>query len=137
MNTLHSVGTLRKSLGGSILVNLTGNWFFACPQVSAAIRNVVPSLAKDEFTDVSVSYVASMCCTLMDLKQTSDEEWAGVGALLALVAKDLPSDATTNLKTKCAEMMVVEEAEDDDEDAEELCNCQFTLAYGKDGLLLF
>lgn len=102
-------------------------------QVSAAIRDVVPSLAKDEFTDVSVSYVASMCCTLMDLKQTSDEEWAGVGELLALVAKDLPGDANAILKTKCADMMVAEEAVDDDEDAEELCNCQFTLAYGKDG----
>lgn len=82
---------------------------------------------------MSVSYLASMCCTLMNLKETSDEEWAGVGELLALVAKDLPNDATNTLKAKCADMMVVEEAADDDEDAEELCNCQFTLAYGKDG----
>lgn len=117
-------------------LGLTVNILFSLRfcQVSAAIRDVVPSLAKDEFTDVSVSYVASMCCTLMDLKHTSDEEWAGVGKLLALVAKDLPSDAAAIIKTKCADMMVVEEADDDDEDAEELCNCQFTLAYGKDGV---
>ena len=101
------------------------------PQVTAAIRDVVPSLAKDEFTDVAVAYVASMCCTLMDLKQTSDEEWAGVGAMLALLVKNLPADANASLKAKCAEMMVAEEADDDDEDAEELCNCQFTLAYGE------
>lgn len=93
---------------------------------------MAPSLAKDDFTDIAVSYVAFMCCTLMDLKQTTDEEWAGVGELLALLVKDLPSDATATLKSKCADMMVAEEAVDDDEDAEELCNCQFTLAYGKE-----
>lgn len=95
------------------------------------IRDVVPSLAKDEFTDVAVSYIASMCCTLMDLKHTSEEDWAGVGAMLALLVKDLPADASATLKSKCEEMMVAEEADDDDEDAEELCNCQFTLAYGE------
>lgn len=93
---------------------------------------MAPSLAKDEFTDVAVSYVASICCTLMDLKQTSDEAWTGVGELLALLVKDLPADANATLKAKCADMMVAEPEHDDDEDAEELCNCQFTLAYGED-----
>lgn len=67
----------------------------------------------------------------MDLKCTSDEDWAGVWKLMELLVKDLPSDANATLKAKCAEMMVAEEAHDDDEDAEELCNCQFTLAYGE------
>lgn len=77
-----------------------------------------------------VKYLASMCCTLMNLKHTSDEQWAEVRTLLGLLAKKLPSGADAALKTKCAEMMVAEEVDDDDEDAEELCNCQFTLAYG-------
>lgn len=92
----------------------------------------MPSLTKDDFTEVSVSYIASLCCTLMNLEQHADEEWADVGQLLALVAKEIPSNANDSLKSKCAEMMVVEEVDDDDEDAEELCNCQFTLAYGED-----
>lgn len=96
----------------------------------AAIREVAPSLSKDEFTDVYVKYLASMCCTLMNLKHTSDEQWAEIRTLLSLLAKKLPSGADVALKTKCAEMMVAEEVDDDDEDAEELCNCQFTLAYG-------
>ena len=107
---------------------------FVDRQVSAAVREVAPSLAKDEFTDVAVSYIASLCCTLMDLKQTSEEDWAGVGAMLGLLVKDLPADASATLKAKCADMMVAEPEDDDDEDAEELCNCQFTLAYGKDNL---
>lgn len=92
---------------------------------------MAPSLAKDEFTDVSVSYLACMCCTLMNLRQTSESDWTEVGELLALVAKNLPSGAKEVLKTKCEAMMVPEEPDDDDEDAEELCNCQFTLAYGE------
>lgn len=99
-------------------------------QVCAAIREIAPSLSKDEFTDVYVKYLASMCCTLMNLKNTSDEQWAEIRTLLSLLAKKLPSGADAALKAKCAEMMVAEEADDDDEDAEELCNCQFTLAYG-------
>lgn len=91
----------------------------------------MPSLAKDEFTEVSVSYVAAVCCTLMNLRQTCEEEWAGVGEMLALMSKSIPSGACESLKSKCAEMMVAEEVRDDDEDAEELCNCQFTLAYGE------
>lgn len=100
-------------------------------QVSASIRQVLPSLAKDKFTDISVSYVAAVCCTLMNLKDNAEENWAEVNRFLAVLSKDVPSDAGATLKSKCAEMMVAEEVGDDDEDAEELCNCQFTLAYGK------
>lgn len=99
--------------------------------MSAAIREVMPSLAKDKFTDVSVSYLAAICGTLMNLKQNSEEEWAEVGEMLALMSKSVPSGACDSLKSKCDEMMVPEEVGDDDEDAEELCNCQFTLAYGE------
>lgn len=91
---------------------------------------MTPSLAKDEFTDVYVKYLASMCCTLMNLKHTSEEQWAEIRTLLSLLVKKLPAGADATLKAKCAEMMVAEEVDDDDEDAEELCNCQFTLAYG-------
>lgn len=101
-------------------------------QVSAAIREVVPSLDKDEFTDVAVSYVAAMCGTLMNLKHTSEEQWEEIPQYLSLIAtKAPPSGAAESLRKKCADMMVADEVEDDDEDAEELCNCQFTLAYGE------
>ncbi|CAN0481779.1 unnamed protein product [Scytosiphon promiscuus] len=76
-----------------------------------------------------------MCCTFINLKPTSDEQWADIRTLLSLLAKKLPSGADAALKAKCAEMMVAEEVNDDDEDAEELCNCQFTLAYGTKILL--
>lgn len=66
----------------------------------------------------------------MNLKQTASEEWKEVGQLLSQIAKDIPSGAADSLRSKCAEMMVAEVVADDDEDAEELCNCQFTLAYG-------
>lgn len=88
-------------------------------------------MKKDDFSEIAVKYLAARCCTLMNLKRTGDDEWADVRESMGYLAKDVPSDASDNLKSKCAEMMVAEEAGDDDEDAEELCNCQFTLAYGK------
>lgn len=99
--------------------------------MSAAIRDVIPGLDKDEFTDVAVSYLAAICCTLMNLKQSSDDEWADVEKYMSLLSKNVPGGAFSSLKAKCSEMMKVEEIVDDDEDAEELCNCQFTLAYGE------
>lgn len=94
------------------------------------IRDLLPSIPKGDFMDMSVSYVAAICCSLMNLKHTSDEEWADAERYLNLLDKKVSSDTFSKLKAKCAEMMVVEEVDDED-DAEELCNCQFTLAYGK------
>lgn len=96
----------------------------------------MPSLPKDEFMDIAVKYVAHLCCTLMNLRQTSDEEWVDVKNHLALLTKTVPSHALESLKSKCADMMVAEPVPDDDEDAEELCNCQFTLAYGESSVEL-
>lgn len=101
------------------------------PQVAAAIREAVPSLAKDEFTDISVSYLAAICGTLMNIKHSSEEQWKEVGLILSLLTKNVPAGAADTIKNKCADMMIADEVADDDEDAEELCNCQFTLAYGK------
>lgn len=98
--------------------------------MAAAIREVLPSLDKDDFTDVAVSYVAAICCTVVNLKMTADEDWAEAEKYFNQLSKNIPSGAFSSLREKCA-AMVTEEVEDDDEDAEDLCNCQFTLAYGE------
>ena len=44
---------------------------------------------------------------------------------------DQASEATQKLRKECVAMMEPDEAEDEDADAEDLCNCKFTLAYGE------
>jgi hypothetical protein len=39
--------------------------------------------------------------------------------------------ASNKLREQCVEMMEPDEPMDEDEDAEDLCNCKFTLAYGE------
>ncbi|CAM9567343.1 unnamed protein product [Choristocarpus tenellus] len=104
-------------------------------KVTAAIREVLPSLKKDDFIDVSVTYISGLCSSLMNLKKNDPEEWKEINDQLSVLSQDVPDGACDSLRAKCLEMMVADPVVDDDEDAEELCNCQFTLAYGTKILL--
>jgi len=87
--------------------------------------------------DVVLSHVANICCSLMSLRKFEPEDWDEVMSLLAIVAG--PSTAATAVAAlipECKEMIkAIPVQDDDDDDAEELCNCQFTLAYGTKILL--
>jgi elongation factor 3 len=90
-----------------------------------------------EFYGQALAYVASLACSLGNSKQTEQAEWQKV--LTPFMSPFLKADkvAAAVQATQVAveaSIQVVEEEEADD-DAEELCNCQFTLAYGTKILL--
>lgn len=86
--------------------------------------------------DIFVNHIASLCCSLMSLKKFDEESWAEIVNIMRVVVSDSAPDITKNLRVKCKEMMKsLPLHTDDDDDAEELCNCQFTLAYGTKILL--
>merc|ERR1719273_2736226 len=53
----------------------------------------------------------------------------------ALVEESKAEEAIEQVRVEAEAMMEIPEEEDEDDDAEELCNCQFTLAYGTKILL--
>lgn len=105
--------------------------------VMASIRKLFPSLSSG--SDVLVSHVANLCCSLMNLKKIGEGQWIEVGAMLNLVAQLKPDVLAKNLaalRIECQEMMKCVSLVGEEEDgAEVLCSCQFTLAYGTKILL--
>jgi len=114
--------------------------------VEAALRELVaarsPAVAGDAAVfGVTLAYVARLAATLKDVKNFEFDEWSGcaVGPYLAAF---LPADDAEAV-TRAYLARAVEEAEAeaaaaaavDLEEGEELCNCEFSLAYGAKILL--
>jgi len=106
--------------------------------VLAALQRTVKDKAAVAKGTVVFTYVARMCCSLMALQRFEKEEWATeVARYLAATLGTKPAEAAVEaLRVECKEMVKsVPPVEADDDDAEELCNCKFTLAYGTKILL--
>jgi elongation factor 3 len=119
-----------------------------CEQAKLCVRDVDHAVVlaavqakctKQQCTDFthSLSYIANLCCSLMSLKKFGVDTWdAEIKDYLAIVNGAKAGDATKALAAECREMCKSIPIDDpDDDDAEELCNCQFTLAYGTKILL--
>jgi len=84
----------------------------------------------------AVSHITGMCCMLMNLQTFTVSSWAELGKYLQPVEGTGGKAVVDALRTECREMVKIVVVDDDDGDgAEELCNCQFTLAYGTKILL--
>lgn len=89
--------------------------------------------------DLAYSHVVSLCLSLIALKKFDTASWEDVARSLAAAGSCTYADSVVkDLIPECKELAkVTEDAENEEEDdgAAELCNCQFTLAYGTKILL--
>ena len=101
--------------------------------VSAAIKAKAPTIADP----LVLEHLSQLCCSLMCLKQFEATPWEEVQKYMAVhIGQAAASAAVDKLRPECKEMVKFTPPQDDDGDAaEELCNCQFTLAYGTKILL--
>jgi elongation factor 3 len=88
----------------------------------------------DDFVSVSLDHVASLCTFLSDRKCFDFDTWhkkAVSPYISAFVAADVCEAAARALLARCIEDTRVEKvATVDDDEGEDLCNCEFSLAYG-------
>ncbi|PNW84140.1 hypothetical protein CHLRE_04g222700v5 [Chlamydomonas reinhardtii] len=86
-----------------------------------------------------LDYAAALCANLTNNKNFEIEEWRDkvIGTYLGVfVSKDTLAPIAQTLADKCfAEVQVKSTEYFDDEEGEELCNCEFSLAYGAKILL--
>lgn len=89
--------------------------------------------------DIAYTHAATLCLSLMSLRKFDPADWDDVSRCLATACGVTYADSVVkDMVTECREIAKVVEIEDVDEAddaAEELCNCTFTLAYGTKILL--
>jgi len=103
-------------------------------KVTDAINGKLP--AKANKSDISVAHIANLCCSLMSLRRFEPADWDEIGKYVAvLCSAEEAKKISAALRLECKEMCKFVPPKEDDDDAEELCNCQFTLAYGTKILL--
>eukprot|EP00179_Madagascaria_erythrocladioides_P007019 CAMPEP_0198307160 /NCGR_PEP_ID=MMETSP1450-20131203/74_1 /TAXON_ID=753684 ORGANISM="Madagascaria erythrocladiodes, Strain CCMP3234" /NCGR_SAMPLE_ID=MMETSP1450 /ASSEMBLY_ACC=CAM_ASM_001115 /LENGTH=1062 /DNA_ID=CAMNT_0044009723 /DNA_START=63 /DNA_END=3251 /DNA_ORIENTATION=+ len=106
--------------------------------VIKAFDEIVPRGDKlKELYATAIDYVAASCCALMDAQAMSQEEWKACIAptLKPFVESGDMGTLAGAMATKCAEFVKIEEEVEEEEDAEDLCKCKFSLAYGSKVLL--
>ena len=100
---------------------------------------VKKTLGKDasKVPEGTLSHLASMMCSIMSRQKWDEEDWSDVVTYMAVwVGKPAATKAVEELRVVCKEMVkFVPPVDEDDDGGEELCNCQFTLAYGTKILL--
>jgi len=103
--------------------------------VLAALKANTPSASPE--AEFALAHVASMICSLMGVKQFSVDDWTEVTAQLTVVTNAEAANATVQAMIPITREMVkvTSDEEEEQDDAEDLCNCQFTLAYGTKILL--
>lgn len=113
--------------------------------VAAALKELIaarqPAVANDAVFAVTLRYVGTLCAALQDIKNFEFDAWSGeaAGAYLSTFVPEADAEAVTRAYLARA----VEEAEReaaaarvvDEDEGEELCNCEFSLAYGAKILL--
>ena len=104
----------------------------------STVLAVLKKHVKVSDAELELSHIASLACSLMHLQKFQASEWqADIARYLEVLAgAKVAKEATEKLRLECKELAKRVEPEDvDDDGAEELCNCQFTLAYGTKILL--
>ncbi|KAL3918457.1 MAG: hypothetical protein SGILL_004228 [Bacillariaceae sp.] len=86
---------------------------------------------------VVIQYACTIATTLMDLKFMEDLQWV---KFLSPTLQTYYTEAEANkdieaVRVEAEKLMEIPDEDDDEDDAEELCNCNFTLAYGTKILL--
>lgn len=85
----------------------------------------------------TIAHAAVISTCMMDLKFMEDLQWKKNVAVLFEPYMDAAKaeEAMEAVRVEAEKMLEVPDEDDEDDDAEELCNCQFTLAYGTKILL--
>jgi elongation factor 3 len=88
--------------------------------------------------EASLQYVADMCATLVDVKNFENSAWENcvvpyMGPYITDASATKAADAFLKI---CFQEVKEKESNVDEEEGEDLCNCEFSLAYGAKVLLM-
>jgi elongation factor 3 len=101
-------------------------------RVLAAIKQKFSATDAESY----LSHVANLCCSLMAVRGFDKKHWKEIEQHLAIINKEKAAASIDKLRQECEAMAKPLPSKDElEDDGEDLCNCQFTLAYGTKILL--
>ena len=103
----------------------------------ATVVGVVREIVVDGASEEVISYVGALAHSMLGLKNLNIEDWkANLSPYLKIVMEtNKIDDAIISIHEKCSADVKIEEVKEETDDAEKLCDCQFSLAYGNKVLL--
>lgn len=105
-------------------------------KVTGAFKDAIGGEISAELA-AEIDHLAFIATTMMDLHFMEDVQWEKniSPGLAQFISAEDASKHTESVRAAAEDMLVVPEEEDEDDHAEELCDCKFTLAYGTKILL--
>ena len=107
--------------------------------ISKISENFKAALSADdeETTTKIIAHASTIATCMMDLNFMVDLQWKKniAGQFKAITDEAKAEEAVEKVRGEAEKMLEIPDEDDDEDDAEELCNCQFTLAYGTKILL--
>jgi len=102
----------------------------------SAVQDIIKQRS-EPMPDEVLAYAATVAHSMLALKNLNAADWkATLSPILAVGMKASMVDGIVTLVLEeCAKHVKVEEAKEEADDAEQLCDCQFSLAYGNKVLL--
>lgn len=105
-------------------------------RVLNAITEAMEIKESDKVSPKLLAHIASLCCSLMFLRKLSKENWQEIHDILSVINKAKADACIDSLRQTCSSMTKpLADNDEEGDDAQELCNCNFTLAYGTKILL--
>ena len=100
------------------------------------VLKVITSKITGLDADAYLAHVAHLCCSLMHVRKFDVRHWKEIQEHLAVVNAEQAKTHINAIRSECEAMAKPLPGKDDvDDDGEDLCNCDFTLAYGTKILL--
>lgn len=131
--TERAVGQLKRLKAmADKAVNVRGD----TSKLEATLKKNLGDISTEGY-DRAISHAAIVATCMMDLNFMEDLQWSKNVAVIfkGFAEEKATEEAIQKVRVEAESMMDIPDEEDEDDDAEELCNCQFTLAYGTKILL--
>ena len=135
LDTIKRVGAVKED-GSTPKISTAGD----VSTVSAILKSILESKhkAKIASNEQAITYISGICGQLIDEKVTDQESWTEntLSYITAIVGETDGKSVAETLRKRASPGAADEVEEDpDDEIGEDLCNCNFNLAYGAKILL--
>jgi elongation factor 3 len=104
--------------------------------IQAALKDLLPKGINPFFNPI-VDYIAHLAISLSTIMDFNKNEWSVnvTDFAVAFMDQELAEELASSFIERCEDAVAEKEVEEDDEEGEDLCNCEFSLAYGAKILL--